>query len=229
MEGGQKEEGDLRVRRRERADQVPQQAAAVRAGQCVREGRVRVQAPVLGVKNRGKQHFDATGVWVQRALDKDEVAALGGAGEEEGVERALADLLEEAVLRHDNIDGDDLELGDEARGGLLRVLQDDVHRDLDPAPRNRDVDGVEGGIINAGLQLTHTKRPNFVALTALDEGGHFPVEHAREHIGIVPDVLAPPVAGACHEQLHLAGVGKGIQTVHTGNRTLRLKGLGRCV
>lgn len=112
---------------------------------------MRVQTPVLGVKNRGKQHFDAMSVWVQRALDKDEIAALGGAGEEEGVERALADLLEEAVLRHNHIDGDDLELGDEARGGLFRVLQDDVHRDLNPAPRNRDVDGVEGGIINAGL------------------------------------------------------------------------------
>ena len=110
-----------------------------------------VQAAVLGVKNRGKQHFDEMGVGVQRALDKDEIAALGGAGEEEGVEHALADLLEEAVLRHHHIDGDDLELGDEMRGGLLRVLQDDVHRDLDPTPRNRDVDGVESGVINAGL------------------------------------------------------------------------------
>ena len=151
MEGGQEEEGDLRVRRRGRTDQIPQQTATVRADQCVREGRVRVQTPVLGVKNRGKQHFDAMSVWVQRALDKDEIAALGGAGEEKGVERALADLLEEAVLRHNHIDSDDLELGDEARGGLFRVLQDDVHRDLNPAPRNWDVDGVEGGIINAGL------------------------------------------------------------------------------
>ena len=66
--------------------------------ECVREGRVRVQTPVLGVKNRGKQHFDAMSVWVQRALDKDEIAALGGSGEEEGVERALADLFRSGAV-----------------------------------------------------------------------------------------------------------------------------------
>ena len=115
------------------------------------------------------------------------------------MENALADLLEEAILRNHDINGDDLKLRKEARRGLLCVLQNDVHCDLDTTLWNGDVNCVKGGIINAGLNLTNVKREHLVASTTLNECCHLAIEHAGEYIGIMADILVPPVVGSCHE------------------------------